>query len=275
MTGRTVFTVLFRGMIYLIFAVVYSILLIGYSSVNKYYHKMEAGIEVTAFLNQDVDMPGVAQVAEKLRAEPYIGEVHYVSPEDALREFVKNEFFKQTLTLLPENPLPSSFVIKLKSPGTDLERLLDLVKAMKEIEVVFYNDEKVGQLEFAGKVKTAVSKLVILISTMITVVFIVVLTYFISAKLSTGLIMSGDAKIELITILVAVAVCFVVLRLTLAVYAYDWLGFLNAWQCGVVLLSALVLGFGVVVADAVSATTVIVGKSGSGDSTDDDAVAGS
>jgi cell division transport system permease protein len=84
-------------------------------NVNRIIRSFKAQMVLEVFMDNTLDSLAVENLKRDLRQIDGIESVIYVSPEQALERFTK-EFGEDPLTLLGENPLPSSFQILLK-PG--------------------------------------------------------------------------------------------------------------------------------------------------------------
>ena len=78
-------------------------------------------IEIEAFLQPDLSTQKLNRLKQEIQRYPQIGEIIYVSREEALEEF-QQIFGEDLQNVLSENPLPASFRIILGSdysnPGT-------------------------------------------------------------------------------------------------------------------------------------------------------------
>lgn len=69
-------------------------------------------VQVTLYLNEDVDEERALSLADYLRDKPEVGSVNYVSRDQALDEYKRLSGFGDVLDALDENPLPSLILIR-------------------------------------------------------------------------------------------------------------------------------------------------------------------
>ncbi|WP_226644168.1 permease-like cell division protein FtsX [Microbulbifer variabilis] len=87
--------------------------------------------QISVFLNKGAQKAAIESFAAKLRSDPAIAEVTYISPEDALAEFEQASGLGDLLVGLDANPLPA--VLLLRPQDTrDSDRLQRIVENLRE-----------------------------------------------------------------------------------------------------------------------------------------------
>jgi cell division transport system permease protein len=125
--------------------IAFSLLIIGafalvYINTNRLIRTWQDNIRVVAYLSDGLPEGGRASLQERLAKLYGVGDIRYVSKDDAMDRFRKQ--MKHRLSLLEglgENPLPASFEIRLVQGWQSWDRLdplLDQIKAFPEIEDV-------------------------------------------------------------------------------------------------------------------------------------------
>ena len=100
-------------------------------------------IEIEAFLQPDLSTQKLNRLKQEIQRYPQIGEIIYVSREEALEEF-QQIFGEDLQNVLSENPLPASFRIILGSdysnPGA-VEQLAKELNTLNGIQEIIYQKE--------------------------------------------------------------------------------------------------------------------------------------
>lgn len=72
--------------------------------------------QVSVFLVAGAKPAAAEALASRLRAEPRVASVRFVSKEEALKSLSQAEGFAEIVAALEKNPLPDGFVLKLRDP---------------------------------------------------------------------------------------------------------------------------------------------------------------
>ena len=107
------------------------------------------GAEITLFMKQDVSQERILAIADEVRQFPNIGEVRYVSSDDALKDFEIQSGFENTLVLLDENPIPALLLIQPKV--RDMEdgegnRLMTQLRHLEEVDSAQFDKQWIQRL---------------------------------------------------------------------------------------------------------------------------------
>jgi cell division transport system permease protein len=110
---------------------------------NKFSDRIKNNINIIAYLDETVDSRGVSNIKDKLFENSNIANIKYVSKEEALKGFIE-ETGEDIRKILDVNPLPRSFVIKLKPEKVtdhNIRMVTNEIKNMSGInDVVLDND---------------------------------------------------------------------------------------------------------------------------------------
>ncbi|WP_444929036.1 permease-like cell division protein FtsX [Microbulbifer sp. SSSA002] len=87
--------------------------------------------QISVFLHRDARQAAINALADKLRSDPAIAEVTYVSPEEALAEFEQASGLGDVLVGLNANPLPSVLLLRPRDTkdGDKLQTLVENLRA--------------------------------------------------------------------------------------------------------------------------------------------------
>lgn len=94
--------------------------------------RVKKNIEIVAYLHETIDSTQTEKVKGEISSLNFVASVKFVSKEEALKDFVLDtgEDFS---AMLESNPLPQSFVIKLRPDYLNKENLDPEVQAIKNI----------------------------------------------------------------------------------------------------------------------------------------------
>lgn len=104
-------------------------------------HRLTTGwagaVQITLFLDMDVDAKTATSLAQTLTGRADIAEVKIIDRDQAFREYIKNSGFGAALTGLDENPLP--YVLLVKPAGLVMatargDVLIKYLRSLKEVE---------------------------------------------------------------------------------------------------------------------------------------------
>jgi len=124
---------------------IFGAFLIVYSNVRQITGGWVREVEISAYLREGVDADRVAELKAALWENPEIASITYVSKEEALARFRKqNPDAAYLVDGLAENPLPASLEIGLSIRARSreaVERLVTRLRAVPEFEEVQYGRE--------------------------------------------------------------------------------------------------------------------------------------
>lgn len=93
--------------------------------------------QITLFLHLSTDDKGAKNLVKRIKLYPEVSEVHYISAEQALKEFKILSGFGQSLEYLDKNPLPATILVtptKRASQASAANELLVKLKQEREVE---------------------------------------------------------------------------------------------------------------------------------------------
>ncbi len=104
-------------------------------NANEVVESLREKVEMEAFLQENLTPDSVAIVREKIAAIPGVGEIKYISKEEAA-EIFKEDFGEDIYKVLNFNPLPPSVKISLKSGYRTSVAAAGIYDAVQKIEGV-------------------------------------------------------------------------------------------------------------------------------------------
>jgi len=116
-----------------------------YLNLQHLAENLQSGIEVIAYLEPDASEQVVSEVHQRLRRDRAAVEVRVISKEQALRDFRRH--FQRDALFLEEgnNPLPVSFVMKVRSPES-VGEFVERVKRFSGVQHVQHSQEWLDKL---------------------------------------------------------------------------------------------------------------------------------
>jgi len=115
---------------------------------NSFSEEVKGRAEMSLFLKDSLSVAKADSIKKVLAADWYVGEVKYLSKEEAESNFIKEtgEDFK---AVLESNPLPASFVLKFKPDlvnENNFESLVDRYKNIDGIDDILFDYGTVLQI---------------------------------------------------------------------------------------------------------------------------------
>jgi len=110
-------------------------------SANKFSDQIKQSIEVNVYLNENLSQDEIDDIKVGIRKITSVQSVAFVNKDQAVTNFVK-ETGQDFRSVLDENPLPNSFVVKFKPQPlneTNIEQLTDQIRKMKGVTDVIYD----------------------------------------------------------------------------------------------------------------------------------------
>lgn len=119
-------------------------------SVSHYTDQLESREEVSVFLNEGLSRLDLAQVQASLQAIPGVGDLRYVSKEEAWASFRQDVADEALIQAVGSNPLPASFVIRPASGYRSADGVRNIAReaeTVAHVEDVRYAGEWVLRAE--------------------------------------------------------------------------------------------------------------------------------
>ena len=110
---------------------------IGLNNLQTFSRQLSSDPQLSIFMKVDAGNADVAAVEQRLKANPDIGRVEFISREQALARLKRSASLSDVLANLGRNPLPDAFVVTARSndPAT-LEALHDQAVKLPKVEHV-------------------------------------------------------------------------------------------------------------------------------------------
>lgn len=106
-------------------------------NANKVTDQWQSASEISLYLKLSVSDKSAKQLVERLKLEPEIASVKYISAKQALAGFRESSGFGQALDYLSKNPLPATILVtptSRASQATAAQALLDKLSQAREVE---------------------------------------------------------------------------------------------------------------------------------------------
>ncbi len=126
-------------------------------------------VQVTLFLQTEVDDKQAATFANKLKENELINETTLINRADALAEYQKLSGFADALNALDENPLPNVILIKPATDGmneTQTENLIKELQTMPEVDSAQYDSQWIKRLLYLLDI---INRVIIILSTLLAI----------------------------------------------------------------------------------------------------------
>ncbi len=159
--------------------VIFGISASGFNVVKSWRMGLLGRFEIEAFLYAEVDSITADSLYEQIRQLEAVSEVQYVSKEQASRRF-SEQFGPELFELMGYNPLPASFIVRLKpesDPSVTWETAAKQMRDLKGIEDVVYQGDLLASVDRfyrrAGIISIIIFSMMAIISLLFTVMTVV------------------------------------------------------------------------------------------------------
>jgi cell division transport system permease protein len=128
----------------------FGVFLLLYVNLRGMVGSLQDDIKVIVYLHDNLSQQGILELQHRIKAEPEVASLAYVSKEQALADF-RTQFPAESHLLqgLGENPLPASFVVTLvpRFRSSDaVKRWSDRLRSVPEVAQVQYSREWIENL---------------------------------------------------------------------------------------------------------------------------------
>lgn len=121
---------------------------LGLVNLNEMLCRVGQKLSVVVFLQPQYPQENVSSLTEQIKHLSNVANVFYVSPEKALAGFTQDEDIVRQVQLVGENPLPGSFVIKLKDSRLQyVKPLINRLSEMPAIDEVKYGEQEALKIQ--------------------------------------------------------------------------------------------------------------------------------
>jgi cell division transport system permease protein len=123
---------------------------LGLNNLQTFSRQLSNDPQVSIFMAIDAGAPEVAAVEQRLKSNPEIGRVEFISRDQALARLKRSAGLSDVLANLGRNPLPDAFVVTARSndPAV-LEALHDQARKWPKVEHVQLDAEWARRLDAA------------------------------------------------------------------------------------------------------------------------------
>lgn len=135
----------------------------------------DGSVQITLFLQTDVDEARAAEFANTLSGNNKINETVLIKRTDALAEYQKLSGFAEALNTLDENPLPNVVLVKPSLDSTDeaeTEALIKELEAMPEVDTAQYDSRWLKRLLYLLDI---VNRLIVILSTLLAIAVLLII----------------------------------------------------------------------------------------------------
>ncbi len=116
---------------------------------------LKKSVSINVFLKDSLSLSGTIQLQKKLKNKYYISSVSYIDKKQAAKNFIK-ETGENFQKVLDYNPLPASFLIKIKDNFVEKDSLNKIVNLISQMPGV---DDVVFQQEFVYKLLNTINRI--------------------------------------------------------------------------------------------------------------------
>ncbi len=135
----------------------------------------DGSVQITLFLQTDVDETRAAEFANTLSSNNNINETVLIKRADALAEYQKLSGFAEALNTLDENPLPNVVLVKPTLDSADeaeTEALIKELEAMPEVDTAQYDSRWLKRLLYLLDI---VNRLIVILSTLLAIAVLLII----------------------------------------------------------------------------------------------------
>jgi cell division transport system permease protein len=135
----------------------------------------DGSLQVTLFLQTDINEEQATTFANKLKQHQTISETNLIKRADALAEYQKLSGFAEALNALDENPLPNVVLVKplIKDMDeTQTEALIKELRAMPEVDSAQYDSQWIKRLLYLLDI---INRVIIILSTLLAIAVLLII----------------------------------------------------------------------------------------------------
>jgi cell division transport system permease protein len=123
------------SMVLFLLGIISMIILVG----NELSVYVRENITLSVILKENIEEKNILRLEEKIRKEPYVKNIRYISKDDALKDLTK-ELGDNPMEFVNYNPLPAILEINLKSDYANNDSILFIAKELNANEIVKQTD---------------------------------------------------------------------------------------------------------------------------------------
>lgn len=145
-----------------------SVALIIGSNINHTTKNIENELEIVVYMKSDATEEEVSQAEKEIKSLEKVSNVTFKSKNEWKEEVSSDsEEYKTVLDYLDENPLPDSFLVKVKDVN-DLSKVAEYLKTINKVEVVKYGEGMIEGLISAFDIIQKVTIIIVLSLILVT-----------------------------------------------------------------------------------------------------------
>ncbi|MCB0281712.1 MAG: ABC transporter permease [Calditrichae bacterium] len=149
-----------------------SVFLIVSLNIDSWISQLRSKLELEVFIDRTKSDNEIQLIQQKINKINGLAEINYISKEDAAKRFEK-EFGQNIYSILNSNPLPASFVLKLKKEHQNAQSAQIITSEISKIDGV---EEVIYQKELISVIDNYIEILylggILIIVLLITITFI-------------------------------------------------------------------------------------------------------
>ena len=135
----------------------------------------DGSLQITLFLQTDVDETEASKLADSLSGKDTIAETILIKRADALAEYQKISGFAEALDTLDENPLPNVILVKPKLDGSNDAQTDNLIKELEALPGVESAQFDSGWIKRLLHILDIINRLIIILSTLLAVAVLLII----------------------------------------------------------------------------------------------------
>ncbi len=117
-------------------------------NVQQFSQGLNEGAAISLYVEKSTPKQ-IEEIIAKINAYPFVDTVTYIPPEKALQEFQQTSGLKDTLALLPDNPLPGVISVQIntnKTSKTEIVRMKESLAKLPHVSQAVFDYEWVTKL---------------------------------------------------------------------------------------------------------------------------------
>ena len=134
----------------------------------------DGSLQITLFLQTDIDEAQAESFADQLAKHKTIGETILIKRTDALAEYQRLSGFAEALDALDENPLPNVVLVKPvieEMSDTQTDALIKELEVMPEVDSAQYDSQWIKHLLFLLEI---INRIIIILSTLLAIAVLLI-----------------------------------------------------------------------------------------------------
>ncbi len=121
-------------------------------NVSHFSQGWEEGAAISLYVEASSSPKQIDELMRKIKAYPFVENTHFIPPEKALKEFQETSGLKDTLALLPNNPLPGVINIQINTEKATPDEIVQMKQALEKntpVKQAVFDYEWVAKLNAA------------------------------------------------------------------------------------------------------------------------------